>query len=161
MNKQTIWNFFCRHGWTILYGCSLALLLFLLKWLQLRFLIIDHHIEIYTGIIAIIFMVLGIWLAIRLSRPKVNTLVVHKEIYIPNGPTFTLNDTALKNLGLSSRELEVLQLMSQGLSNSEIAGQLYLSLNTVKTHASNVFTKLDVKRRTQAIQKAKELSLIP
>jgi DNA-binding CsgD family transcriptional regulator len=145
----------------LLYGASLALLLFLLKWLELRFVIYDHAMEIYVGAIALIFTGLGIWLALKLTKPKVKTVVVEKEVYINNTGDFVLNEKEMASLGLSKRELEVLQLMAEGLSNDEIAGRLFVSLNTIKTHTSKLFEKLDVKRRTQAIEKAKRLSLIP
>jgi NarL family two-component system response regulator LiaR len=156
-----------RHKHILLYGVSLAALLFILKWLELRFIIIDHALEIYIGAIALIFTSLGIWLALKLTKPKIETVVVekevyiNKEIYITPASAFVLNQTVLNKLGISRRELEVLQLIAQGLSNQEIAERLFVSLNTVKTHSSNLFEKLDVKRRTQAIEKAKRLSLIP
>jgi DNA-binding CsgD family transcriptional regulator len=156
-----------KHKYIVLYGISMAILLFLLRWLELRFIIIDHSFEIYAGAIALIFTALGIWLAIKLTKPKIKTVVVEKEVYIhqevptPPASPFTLNEKALNKSGLSKRELEVLQLIADGHSNQEIADRLFVSLNTVKTHSSNVFLKLDVKRRTQAIEKAKRLSLIP
>ncbi len=150
-------NVFAKNKQLIIYGCSLAVLLFLLKWLELRFLIIDHAFEVYIGAIAVVFTVLGIWLAIKLMKPK--TVVIEKEVYVSN-PDFTLNEPELDKLGISRRELEVLQLMSEGLSNQEIAAQLFVSLNTVKTHSSRLFEKLEVRRRTQAIEKAKRLGLI-
>jgi NarL family two-component system response regulator LiaR len=153
-------TFLARNKLIILYGISLALLLFLLKWLELRFLIINHASEVYIGAIAILFTALGIWLAQKLIKPKIKTVVVEKPVYISNSD-FILNETELVKTGLSKRELEVLQLIAEGLSNQEIASRLYVSLNTVKTHSSNVLGKLDVKRRTQAIEKAKRLSLIP
>lgn len=153
-------NFFSKYKFIILYGVSMALLLFLLKWLELRFIIIDHSLEIYIGGIALIFTGLGIWLARKLSKPKIKTLIVEKEVY-RNSRDFILNEKEIVNLGLSKRELEVLQLMSEGLSNQEIAAKLFVSLSTIKTHSTNLFEKLDVKRRTQAIEKAKRLSLIP
>jgi DNA-binding CsgD family transcriptional regulator len=149
-----------RNRHIILYGVSLAILLFLLKWLELRFLIINHAMEIYVGAIAIIFTALGIWVALKLMKPKVQTVVVEKEVYI-NNSSFILNEKEVASLGLSKRELEVLELMSQGLSNGEISSRLYVSINTIKTHSSKVFEKLDVKRRTQAIEKAKRLGVIP
>jgi DNA-binding CsgD family transcriptional regulator len=156
-----------KHRLIILYGVALAVLLFLLKWLELRFIIMDHAFEVYAGAIAVIFTALGIWLALKLTKPKITTVVVEKKIYIDkevpaassNG--FTLDEQALSKSGISKRELEVLQLIAQGLSNQEIADQLFVSLNTVKTHSSNLFLKLDVKRRTQAIERAKKLSIIP
>lgn len=154
-------NFLKKNKGVIVYGLSLALLLFLLKWLELRFIIFDHAMEIYIGAIALIFTSLGIWLAIKLMKPKVETVIVEKEIYINNNDGFILNEKEFDKLGLSKRELEVLQLMSEGYSNQEIAGRLFVSLNTIKTHTSRLFEKMDVKRRTQAIEKAKRLSLIP
>jgi DNA-binding CsgD family transcriptional regulator len=152
---------FSGNKGVLMYGASLALLLFLLKWLELRFIIFDHAFEFYIGAIAIIFTGLGIWLAVKLTKPKVEKVVVEKEVYIHNTSDFVLNEKEIANLGLSKRELEVLQLIADGLSNDEIAGRLFVSLNTIKTHTSKLFEKLDVKRRTQAIEKAKRLSLIP
>lgn len=154
-------DFLTRNRPTILYGISLALLLFLLKWLELRFIIINHASEIYIGAIAILFTGLGIWLALKLISPKIETVVIEKPVYVTNQIDFILNEDELTKTGLSKRELDVLQLMAEGLSNQEIASRLYVSLNTVKTHSSKVLEKLDVKRRTQAIEKAKRLSLIP
>lgn len=154
-------NFLVRNKRTLLYGVSLALLLFLLKWLELRFIIINHAFEIYIGFIAVIFTALGIWLALKLTRPKVETLVVEKEIFVEKPAHFILNENELKKLNLSKRELEVLQLMAAGLSNQEIALRLFVSLNTIKTHSKNLFEKMDVERRTQAIDRAKKLSIIP
>lgn len=148
-----------KHKTLVWYGLSMALLLFLLKWLELRFLIVDHAMEIYVGTIALLFMGLGIWVALKLARPK--TIVVEKEVLVQAPVEFKLNEKELEKLNLSKRELEVLELMARGYSNQEIAGQLFVSLNTIKTHSSNVFLKLDVKRRTQAIEKAKRLSIIP
>ena len=145
----------------MLYSISLALLLFLLKWLELRFIIFDHAFEIYIGAIALIFTALGIWLALKLTKPKLHTVVVEKEVYVNNNAGFVLNEAEMNRLGLSRRELEVLQLMAQGLSNGEIAERLFVSLNTIKTHSSKLFEKMDVKRRTQAVEKAKRAGLIP
>ena len=146
-----------KYGQLILYGISMALLLFLLKWLELRFVIIDHALEIYVGAIALIFTGLGIWLAIKIIKPKVT--VVEKEVYL-NTP-FSINKAELELLNLSKRELEVLQLMSEGLSNKEIADRLFVSLSTIKTHSNNLFDKMNVERRTQAIDKGKRLGIIP
>ena len=143
----------------ILYGVSLALLLVLLKWLEWHFIIIGHAFEIYASAIAVIFTALGIWLAIKLITPKVKTVIVEKQVFAPT--SFVLNEAELNRLRLSARELEVLQLMANGLSNRQIAERLFVSLNTVKTHASNLFIKLEAERRTQAIETAKRLGLIP
>jgi DNA-binding CsgD family transcriptional regulator len=153
-------DFLVRNKSAILYGFSLALLLFLLRWLELRLVIVNHAFEVYIGAIALIFTGLGIWLALKLTGPRIETVVVEKEVYVDTR-TFTLNEEELNKLGISRRELEVLQLMSEGLSNQEIAQRLYVSLSTVKTHAKNLFEKLNVERRTQAIDRAKKLSLIP
>lgn len=154
-------TFFEKHRSTILYGISLAALAFLLKWLELRFIIFDHSFEIYAGCIAVIFTALGIWLALKLSKPKVKTVVVEKEVYITQNEHFTLNTSAIAELELSKRELEILNLLSQGYSNQEMAAKLFISLSTIKTHNQNLFEKLDVKRRIQAVEKAKRLSIIP
>lgn len=154
-------NFLWRNRATILYSISLALLLFLLKWLELRFVIFDHALEIYIGCIAIIFTALGIWLALKLSKPKINTVVVEKEVYVERGAPFVPDTQLIANLEISKRELEILELMAKGYSNQEIGATLFVSLSTVKTHLQHVFEKLDVKRRTQAADKAKKLRLIP
>lgn len=155
-------TFLSKNKLIIIYGSSLALLLLILKWLEYRFVVVSHSFEIYIGGIALIFMGLGIWLALKLAKPKVETLIVEveKEVFVNTGPDFVFNEVELEKLGISKRELEVLQLMSAGLSNNEIAEKLFVSLNTVKTHSSKLFEKLDVKRRTQAIEKAKRLNLI-
>jgi len=154
-------SFLRKHGATIIYSISLAFLLFLLKWLELRFIIFDHSFEIYIGFIAVIFTALGIWLALKLSKPTVETVVVEKEVYVTRNETFILNTSLISQLELSKRELEILSLMAQGHSNEEIAKTIFVSLSTVKTHNQNLFIKLDVKRRTQAVEKAKRLNLIP
>ena len=154
-------SFLKFHKATIVYSICLALLLFLLKWLELRFIIFDHSLEIYIGFIALIFTTLGIWLALKLSKPKIETVVVEKEVYITRNENFLLNKSLAAQLELSSRELEILGLIAEGNSNQEIANLLFVSLSTVKTHNQNLFEKLDVNRRTQAIEKAKKLNLIP
>ena len=154
-------NFWLRNKGTIVYSISLAFLLFLLKWLELRFIIFDHSLEIYIGFIAIIFTALGIWLALKLSKPKIETVVVEKEVYVTRNENIFLDTSLVSQLELSKRELEILSLLAQGHSNQEIAAKLFISLSTVKTHIQNIFEKLDVKRRIQAIEKARRLNLIP
>lgn len=154
-------SFLSKYKATILYSISLALLLFLMKWLELRLLIFRHSYELYIGLIAVIFTALGIWLALKLSKPKVQTVVVEKEVFISKNQNFIPNTSLIAQFELSKRELEILALMAEGLSNQEIAETLFVSLSTVKTHNQNLFEKLDVKRRTQAIEKAKKLQLIP
>jgi two-component system, NarL family, response regulator LiaR len=161
-------NLLLRNKATIVYSISLAFLLFLLKWLELRFIIFDHSFQIYIGFIAVIFTVLGIWLALKLSKPKIETVVVEKEVYVNRNENlpdrqagFVVNTSLVSQLELSKRELEILSLLAQGHSNQEIAAKLFVSLSTVKTHNQNLFEKLDVKRRTQAVEKARRLNLIP
>ena len=161
-------SFLKFHKATIVYSFCLALLLFLLKWLELRFIIFDYSLEIYIGAIALIFTGLGIWLALKLSKPQIETVVVEKEVYISRNENlpdrqagFVLNESLVAKLELSTRELEILGLMAAGNSNQEIADRIFVSLSTVKTHNQNIFEKLDVKRRTQAIDKAKTSNLIP
>lgn len=150
-----------RNKTTIVYAVSLAILLFILKWLELRFMIFDHSFEIYIGFIAVIFTVLGIWLALKLSKPKIETVVVEKEVHVNKNGDFVLDTTLVSQLELSTREMEILSLLAQGYSNQEIAAKLFVSLSTVKTHNQNLFEKLDVKRRIQAVEKARRLNLIP
>lgn len=138
----------------LLYGLALAVLIFGLKILEYRYIMRDLSIEFYMGVIAVAFTILGVWAGLKLVRPK--KVIVEKPI-----TEFRLNEAMLHQLGLSKREHEVLELMAHGYSNQEIADRLFISLNTVKTHTANIFIKLDVKRRTQAVQKAKSLALIP
>ena len=145
----------------IIYGIALAALLFLLKWLETRYILIDQQLDIYLGIIAVLFTALGIWLALKIRKPKVETVIIEKNVVLATGPDFILNEDEMRRLNLSKRELEVLQLMADGLSNQEIAGRLFVSLNTIKTHSAQIFEKMEVKRRTQAVDMAKRLSIIP
>lgn len=153
-------KWFANNKLVILYGSALAMLLVLLRWLEFRFLILDHAFEAYVGAIALVFTGLGIWLALKLARPKVETIVVEKEI-IQQAPQFVPDEKALAAAGISKREWEVLALMAKGHSNQEIADQLFVSLNTVKTHSSRIFEKLEASRRTQAILRAKALGILP
>lgn len=147
-----------RH--IVLYGLILAALVFVLKWLQWKFLIVDHAIDIYVGLIAVFFTALGIWVATQLVKPKVETLIVEKETIITPSEKFSINETELEKLHLNSREYQVLQLLAKGYSNADIAANLFLSLSTIKTHVSNLYIKMEVKSRTQAITKAKQLKII-
>ena len=144
----------------LIYCISMALLLFLMKWFEAHFIVFNYRLDFFIGAIAIIFTVLGIWLALKLVKPKVETRIIEKEVYKDNSAQMKINQQEIAKLGLSKRELEVLNLMATGLSNEEIAAKLYIGLNTVKTHSSNIFLKLDVKRRTQAVEKAKRLTII-
>lgn len=135
----------------LIYGLSLAILIFLLKFIEYRFLVRDLSLEFYIGAIAIFFTVLGVWAGLKLTKKK--TIII-------TNPAFQFDQSRIDSLGISKREYEVLELMAKGLSNQEIADKLFVSLNTIKTHSSNLFLKLEVSRRTQAVQKAKELQLI-
>lgn len=147
-----------RH--IILYGLTLAVLVFALKWLQWKFLVVDNAIDIYIGLVAVFFTALGVWVATQLAKPKVQTVIVEKEILVLQPEVVAIDETELKKLNLNSREYEVLQLLAKGHSNADIAGLLFLSLSTIKTHVSNLYFKMDVKSRTQAITRAKQLKII-
>ena len=160
-------QFLRKHKMLIIYGISLALLFLLLKLVEYKLLIIDNSFEIYVGSIALLFTLLGIWVSQKIFRPKKQITIIEKEkivekaILVAGTQPFILNEKALQEADLSARELEILQLIAKGLSNQEIAATLYVSVNTVKTHIANLFYKLEVKRRTQAVEKAKSLSIIP
>jgi DNA-binding CsgD family transcriptional regulator len=153
-------NFYHKRKHLILYGAALAVLVFFMKWLQWKFLITDNAMDIYIGMIALLFTGLGIWVAMQLTTPKVKTIVVEKEVTGMQSDASTIDIAVLENLQLTNREYEVLLLLCTGHSNTEIANQLFLSLSTIKTHVSNLYTKLDVKSRVQAIDKAKRLKIV-
>ncbi len=132
----------------------MALLLFVLKWLELRLIIIEHAFEFYAGAIALLFTLLGIWIAIKI-RP-----IRQIENKPSNAAEYISNEQLRMELAISKRELEVLQLIANGLSNQEIATQLFISPHTVKSHTARLFEKLDVKRRTHAVEKAQQLGLL-
>lgn len=152
MKKQTLIH-------TLIYGLSGGILIVALRAIEFRFLVVEHSIEIYGGIIAALFAGLGIWLGLKLTK-KEEVLII-KEVPVPATVSFTLNEQRLKDLGITKRELEILELIAQGMSNREIAEKLFVSENTVKTHSSRLFDKLGARRRTQAVQIAKEIGLIP
>jgi NarL family two-component system response regulator LiaR len=143
----------------LIYGLCGGVLIVLLKLVEYRFLVVEHSIEIYGGLIALLFAAVGIWLGLKLTRTK-ETVVV-REVLLPAANSFTLNELKLRELGITPRELEILELIARGLSNREIAEKLFVSENTVKTHSSRLFDKLSAKRRTQAVQLGKEFGLIP
>ncbi len=138
----------------LLYGLSLAVLLLLLKLLEYRLFVRDLSWETYVAVIAVLFTGVGVWAGRKLVGSPTKVIIQQET-------PFVLNTPALEQTGITGRELEVLQLMAQGHSNQEIADRLFLSLSTVKTHTANLFVKLDAKRRTQAIQRAKALRLLP
>ncbi len=138
----------------LLFGLAGGFLITVLRFTEYRFLVVEHSVEIYAGLIAVVFAALGIWLGLTLTRKKV--LVVQQ----PVGP-FSVDVQRQSELGITPRELEILGLIAAGLSNREIAERLFVTENTVKTHSSRLFDKLDAKRRTQAVQLGKEARLIP
>ncbi len=135
----------------LIYGVAMAALTGILKFIEYRYFVRDLSLEFYLGAVAVLFTAVGVWAGLRLTRRKV----------IVANPDFKLNEAEFQRLGISKREYEVLELIAQGLSNQEIADKLFVSLNTVKTHSSNLFIKLEVRRRTQAVRRAKELGLLP
>ena len=141
----------------LIYGLCGGLLIVILNLIEFRFLILQRSVEIYGALIAMVFAGVGIWLGLKLTRNR--EVVVVKEV--PASQTFVLNEGRRKDLGITKRELEILELIAQGLSNREIAEKLFVSENTVKTHSSRLFDKLSVRRRTQAVQIGKEMGLIP
>jgi DNA-binding CsgD family transcriptional regulator len=147
----------------LLYGVCGGLLIALLKFIEYRFIVIEHSIEIYGGLIAVLFAGVGIWLGLKLTKKE--EVVVVKEVPVevlvptPTSP-FVLNEARQRDLGITKRELEILELIAKGMSNKEIAEKLFVSENTVKTHSSRLFEKLSAKRRTQAVQIGKEMGLI-
>ena len=153
MKKQTLIH-------TLIYGLCGGILIVVLKLIEFRFLVVEHSIEIYGGLIAALFAGLGIWLGLKLTKKK--EVVVVKEVPVPAIPQpFSLNEGRVKDLGITKRELEILELIAQGLSNREIADKLFVSENTVKTHSSRLFDKLSARRRTQAVQIGKKMGIIP
>ena len=145
----------------LLYGLIGGLAIVLLKVVEYRFLVVDHALEIYGGIVALLFAVLGIWLGVKLTRTRVEVREVPVPFPVPAVGPFEVNRAKQAQLGITARELEILECIADGLSNREIAGKLSVSENTVKTHSGRLFDKLDARRRTQAVQKAKEAGLIP
>jgi DNA-binding CsgD family transcriptional regulator len=143
----------------LIYGILGGLLIAVLKMIEYRFLVLEHSLEIYGGIVALIFSGLGIWLGLKLTRTR-ETVVVREVPVAATGP-FEVNETRREQLGITSRELEIMEAMAAGFSNREIAERLFVSENTVKTHATRLFGKLSARRRTQAVQRAKEAGLIP
>jgi DNA-binding CsgD family transcriptional regulator len=146
-----------RRTWVeiLIYGLCGGLLLIVLRLVEYRFLVLEHSLEIYGVLIAALFAGLGIWLGWTLTRKKPEVVV--REVPVP----FVLDQRRLLELGITPRELEILGLIAEGLSNKEIGARLFVSENTVKTHASRLFDKLGAKRRTEAVQIAKTARLLP
>ena len=152
MKRQTLIH-------TLIYGLCGGVLIVILKLVEFKFLVVEHSMEIYAGLVALIFASLGIWLGLKLTKKK--EVLIVKEVPVPATQPFALNEQRLKDLGITRRELEILELIAQGMSNREIADKLFVSENTVKTHSSRLFDKLSAKRRTQAVQIGKDMGLIP
>jgi DNA-binding NarL/FixJ family response regulator len=133
----------------VTYGVILAAGAFVLQWLQFGLLARTHPTELYVGLIALAFMGLGVWAGARLFRKPMPA------------QTFETNTKAVASLGISEREFEVLELLAAGRSNKEISAKLNVSPNTVKTHVANLYGKLEAKRRTEAIMRARELGVLP
>ena len=155
----------------LLYGLAGGVLVLVLRLVEYRFLVLDHALEIYGGVVALLFAGVGLRLGLRLTRPQPSVVVrevpvpveVPVEVPVPVRAVdpFVVDPAALARLGITSRELEILQLIAAGLSTREIAERIFVSENTVKTHTSRLLAKLDARRRTQAVQRAKEAGLIP
>jgi len=137
----------------LMYGLTGGALIALVKLIEYRFLVIEHSLAIYGGIVAAVFAALGIWLGLKFARTK-------EVVVVRDAKPFAINKAALDTLGITPREHEILTLIAAGMSNREIAGKLFVSENTVKTHSSRLFDKLNARRRTQAVQIAKESGLI-
>ncbi len=143
----------------LIYGFVAGVLISLLRWTEYRFLVVEHSVEIYAGLIAATFAALGIWLGLKLTRRE--TTIVVREVPVAAAQPFIPDEKKREALAITRRELEILRLIAQGMSNREIAEKLFVSENTVKTHSSRVFDKLGARRRTQAVQLGKEFGLLP
>src|SRR5258708_23120233 len=153
-----------RH--VLIFGLVGGLLIGILQYSEYRFVIIEHSVEIYVALVAILFATFGIWLRLRIARRRKPTReAVVRELLVSAEATalrsFTPNPANQQAIGITARELEILALVARGFSNREIATQLFVSENTVKTHCARAFEKLGAARRTQAVQRCKELSLLP
>lgn len=153
----------------ILYGLLGGVLIAALKLVEYRYLVLEHSLELYGGLVALIFAVVGIWLGQKLTRTRETVVIqevpvpyeVRVEVPGPGAGPFVRNEARVQALGITPRELDILEAMAAGLSTREIAERLFISENTVKTHAARLFGKLSAKRRTQAVQLAKQAGLIP
>jgi len=128
------------------FSALIVALLLLFKLSEYAYLSGNISIEIAIGTVAIVFFIVGIYINKKSLKKEKIDFIDHQKI---------------EELGISKREYEVLVQISKGFSNKEIADVLFLSESTIKTHVSNLLVKLDSKRRTQAIQKAKDLHILP
>jgi len=150
-----------RH--VLIFGLVGGLLIATLQYTEYRFTIIEHSVELYGALVAILFATFGIWLGLRITRRR-ETVVVREVLVPAEAPSlepFAPNAARQQTLGITARELEILTLVARGFSNREIATQLFVSENTVKTHCARAFDKLGAARRTQAVRRGKELGLLP
>ena len=146
-----------RH--VLIFGLVSGILVALLRWSEYQFLVVEHSVEIYGELIAATFAILGVWLGLKLTTKR-QTIVV-REVAVPAQGPFVPDERKREDLHITRRELEILELIAQGLSNREIAERLFLSESTVKTHSSRAFEKLGARRRTQAVQLGKRFGILP
>lgn len=159
--------FMKRH--VLIFGVVGGLLIAALQYSEYRFVVIEHSVELYSALVAVLFSAFGIWLGLRITRRReviretvvVREVLVPAEVSTPVTEPFAADPARQQALGITARELEILNLIAGGLSNREIAAQLFVSENTVKTHCARVFDKLGAARRTQAVQRGKEKGLLP
>jgi two-component system, NarL family, response regulator LiaR len=143
----------------VVWGAAGGILIALLKVIEYKHFVHEYPSEVYGGLLALIFTAIGIYLGLKWTRNQ--EVVVVKEVPVRIGGPFVLDAEKLREIGLTPREHEILGLIAKGLSNREIADRLFVSENTVKTHSSRLFDKMQVKRRVQAVQRGRELGLIP
>ncbi len=163
-----------RH--VLIFGLVGGVLIAILQYTEYRFVVIEHSVELYGALVAVLFAAFGIWLGLRITRRRetlqetIRETVVVKEVlvpaeaaspFVPSPAAFAPDTARQQTLGITARELEVLTLVARGFSNREIAAELFVSENTVKTHCARAFDKLGAARRTQAVQRGKELGLLP
>jgi NarL family two-component system response regulator LiaR len=161
-----------RH--VLIFGLVGGLLISALQYSEYRFVIIEHSVELYSALVALLFASFGIWLGLRIThhretgrREPLRETIVVREVLVaaeplaPSLAPFAADAASQQTLGITAREMEILTWIARGLSNREIAAQLFVSENTVKTHCARLFDKLGAARRTQAVQRGKELGLLP
>ncbi len=153
----------------LLYGLLGGLLIAGLRAVEYRFLVLEHSLQVYGLLIAVLFAGVGVWLGKSFTQSR-NTAIdpttgaaplVARHAAGGELPTVGADPARRADFGITKRELEILELMAAGLSNREIAERIYVSENTVKTHSSRLFEKLNARRRTQAVQIGKSYGLIP